>query len=84
MSPSATRSGSEWNTKDQAFTGASTGQTAWHWGDACLPWHSVQAAALITYLSSPAVIAEFGHSGSQAPQLVQSSVIFKAIYLSLT
>src|SRR5512133_2874527 len=31
------------------------------------------------YRSSPCVMALFGHSGSQAPQLMHSSVIFRAI-----
>jgi hypothetical protein len=49
--------------------GASTGQTLLQ-----AP-HSIQADASITYLSSPADIQLTGHSDSQAPQLMQASVI---------
>ena len=49
--------------------GAETGQTS-----AQAP-QSMQVAASITYLSSPAVIALTGHSLSQAPQLMHSSLI---------
>jgi hypothetical protein len=31
-------------------------------------------------MSSPSLIASFGHSGSQAPQLMHSSVMYVAIY----
>jgi hypothetical protein len=33
-------------------------------------------------MSSPCVMAVFGHSGSHAPQLMHSSVIFRAMSLS--
>jgi hypothetical protein len=35
----------------------------------------MQAAASITYLVSPAEMQLTGHSGSQAPQLMQSSLM---------
>jgi hypothetical protein len=49
--------------------GASTGQTPLQ-----AP-HSIQTSASITYLSSPADIQLTGHSASQAPQLIQASLI---------
>jgi hypothetical protein len=33
-------------------------------------------------ISSPAVMASFGHSGSQTPQLMQSELISNAIFVS--
>jgi hypothetical protein len=53
--------------------GASTGHTFAH-----AP-HSIQASSSITYLESPADMHDTGHSASQAPQLMQSSVIKYAI-----
>jgi hypothetical protein len=58
-------------------TGASTGHTLAH-----AP-QSMQAAASISYLSSPEVIAPTGHSGSHAPQLMHASVILYDIYFHL-
>jgi len=49
--------------------GASTGHTLLQ-----VP-HSIQIVSSIIYLSSPADIQLTGHSGSQAPQLIQASVI---------
>jgi len=40
---------------------------------------SMQPEASITYLASPSEIALVGHSASQAPQLMQSSLIRYAI-----
>jgi hypothetical protein len=42
------------------------------------PTHSVQRFGSITYWSSPMLMAVFGHSGSQAWQLMQSEVILIA------
>jgi hypothetical protein len=50
--------------------GASTGQTVAH-----AP-QSIHFSGSITYLSAPALIASVGHSGSQAPQLIHSSLIW--------
>ena len=50
-------------------TGADTGQEP-----AQAP-QSMHVSASITYFESPAEIAFTGHSASQAPQLMQSSVI---------
>lgn len=52
-----------------AGLGASTGQTP-----AQAP-HSIHSSASITYRSSPSEIQDTGHSASQAPQLIQSSLI---------
>jgi hypothetical protein len=49
--------------------GAETGQTFEH-----AP-QSMHALSSIMYLVSPAVMQLTGHSGSQAPQLMQSSLI---------
>ena len=41
---------------------------------------SLHLSGSITYLSGPAVMAASGHSGSQAPQLMQSSVILWVMF----
>ena len=56
--------------------GASTGQTFAH-----AP-QSIQASLSITYISSPGDIHDTGHSGSQAPQLIHSSLIKYATYIT--
>jgi len=53
--------------------GASTGQTSAH-----AP-HSMHSSGSITYLVSPAEMQLTGHSDSQAPQLIHSSLIKYAI-----
>ena len=58
---------------DYSSTGAPTGQTP---AQAPQP---MQVSASITYLPSPAEIADTGHSASQAPQEMQSAVILYAI-----
>jgi hypothetical protein len=55
--------------------GAPTGQTSAHLDEALEPTHSVHLSGSITKLELPSLIALFGHSDSQAPQLIQSSVI---------
>ena len=57
----------------------STGQTSTHCASSYQPTHSVQCSHSITNMSSPSEIASLGHSGSQTPQLTQSSVIKSAI-----
>jgi hypothetical protein len=57
------------STESYAGTQASTGQTEAHVAQA------VHFSWSITYLSSPAEMALSGHSGSHAPQEMQSSVI---------
>ena len=66
-------------TRAYSAFGAPTGQT-----DAQAP-HSMQVSASITYLSSPAEIADTGHSDSQVPQDTHSSPILYAMifYTSL-
>jgi len=59
----------------------SAGQTAMQAGASENPTHSVQDPASMTYTSSPAEIALTGHSGSQAPQYVHSSVMKSAILI---
>ena len=54
---------------DYSACGASTGQTL-----AQLP-QSMHTSASITYLPSPSLMQETGHSAAQAPQLMQSSLI---------
>lgn len=56
--------------------GAPTGQTP-----AQAP-HSIQVSASITYLPSPSEIALTGHSASQAPQLMHSSLITYAMEIA--
>src|SRR5215471_6470813 len=56
-------------------TQQSTGQTSAHCSLAWKPTHSVHRRGLMTKVSSPSLIASFGHSGSQTPQLMHSSVI---------
>src|SRR3954447_20698252 len=56
----------------------STGQTAAQASFSWKPTHSVQRAGSMTKMSSPWLMAWFGHSGSQAPQLMHSSVIIVA------
>src|SRR5213594_3082699 len=53
----------------------STGQTAAQASSSWKPTHSVQSAGSMTKMSSPWLMAWFGHSGSQAPQLMHSTVI---------
>jgi hypothetical protein len=60
-------------------TQQSTGQTSAHCSVSWKPTHSVQSFGSIWKVSSPSLIASFGHSGSQAPQLMHSSVIIVAI-----
>ncbi len=57
----------------------STGQTAAQASSSWKPTHSVQSSGSMTKMSSPCVMAWLGHSGSQAPQLMHSSVIIVAI-----
>jgi hypothetical protein len=45
---------------------------------------SVHNSALMMKMSSPSLIAPSGHSGSQAPQEMQSSVILCAMRISFT
>jgi len=60
-----------------AWTMQSTGQTLTHLGESWWPWHSTQVAWSITYrMPSPSLMDSVGHSGTQAPQAMQSSVIF--------
>src|SRR4051812_33672583 len=59
----------------------STGQTAAHASFSWKPTHSVQSRGSMTKMSSPWLMAWFGHSGSQAPQLMHSSVIVVAMFL---
>jgi hypothetical protein len=59
---------------------SSTGQTAVHCGESKWPMHSVHFLGLITKVPFFSEIATFGHSGSQAEQLVHcDAMIFKAI-----
>src|SRR5438445_1932731 len=53
----------------------STGQTAAQASCSWKPTHSVQSTGSMTKMSSPWLIAWFGHSGSHAPQLMHSTVI---------
>src|SRR2546423_12492945 len=53
----------------------STGQTAAHASSSWKPTHSVHSCGSMTKMSSPWLIAWFGHSGSHAPQLMHSTVI---------
>src|SRR5713101_1426610 len=53
----------------------STGHTAAQASCSWKPTHSVQSCGSITKMSSPWLIAWLGHSGSQAPQLMHSTVI---------
>jgi hypothetical protein len=59
--------------RDYACLGASTGQTL-----AQVP-QSTQTLSSITYLPSPSLMQETGHSEAQAPQLMQSSLILYAM-----
>ena len=61
----------------------STGQTSTHCASSYHPTHSVQRSHSITKISSPSEIASLGHSGSQTPQLTQSSLMSRAIKNSL-
>ena len=57
-----------------------TGHTAAHCGASKWPMHSVHFAGSITNVPFASEIATFGHSGSQAEQLVHcDATIFKAI-----
>src|SRR5581483_34484 len=58
---------------------ASTGQTLAQDSLSSKPTHSVQRVGSMTKMSSPAELAPFGHSGSQAVQLMQASVMTVAI-----
>src|SRR5216683_2007788 len=53
----------------------STGHTAAQASCSWKPTHSVQSSGSITKMSSPWLMAWLGHSGSQAPQLMHSTVI---------
>jgi hypothetical protein len=57
---------------------SATGQTAWHCGLSKCPTHSTHVAGSIKY-GVPSVIELVGHSGTQAPQAMHSSVIFMAM-----
>src|SRR5256885_14386924 len=59
----------------QQSTGHTAAQASFSWK----PTHSVQSAGSMTKMSSPWLMAPFGHSGSQAPQLMHSSVIIVAM-----
>jgi len=68
--------------RSYALTMQATGQASAHCGDAKWPSHSTQVVASITYrMPSPSVIDWVGHSGRQAPQAIQSSIIFIAIVI---
>src|ERR1035437_1451176 len=71
------------STCSSSCTQQSTGHTETHCCSSKNPTHSVQRSGSISKMSSPMEIALFGHSGSQAMQLVHSSVIFKAIFFLL-
>ena len=60
----------------------STGQTAWQASSPWKPTHSVHKSGSIIKIKSPSEIALFGHSGSQAPQFMHSSVMTVAIFKS--
>jgi hypothetical protein len=60
----------------------STGQTAMHCDSSKCPTHSVHLSALTMKMSSPALMALLGQSGSHAAQLMQSAVMSKAISVS--
>src|SRR2546428_3423871 len=53
----------------------STGHTAAQASCSWKPTHSVHSCGSMTKMSSPWLMAWFGHSGSQAPQLMHSTVI---------
>src|SRR2546421_2174536 len=53
----------------------STGHTAAQASCSWKPTHSVQSCGSMTKMSSPWLIAWFGHSGSHAPQLMHSTVM---------
>src|SRR6266481_8372113 len=55
----------------QQSTGHTAAQASCSWN----PTHSVQSWGSITKMSSPWLMAWLGHSGSQAPQLMHSTVI---------
>src|SRR5437868_1413586 len=57
----------------------STGQTAAQASSSWNPTHSVQSLGSMTKMSSPWLMAWLGHSGSQAPQLMHSSVMMVAM-----
>ena len=61
----------------------SLGQTALH-DCSGLPLHSSHFAESIWWWASPSLIAWLVHSGSHAPQLIQSSVILFAIERSFS
>lgn len=62
----------------------STGQTAAHCGVSKWPMHSVHFFGLMTNVPFFSEIATFGHSGSQAEQLVHcEAMIFSGIEILL-
>src|SRR5438309_5840258 len=61
----------------------STGQTAAQASCSWKPTHSVQSSGSMTKMSSPWLIASFGHSGSHAPQLMHSTVIVVDMVLAI-
>src|SRR5215468_11898435 len=59
------------------------GQTSLHCGSSSAPTHSVHFIGSMMYIGLPTEIALFGHTGSQASQAVQASVIISAMMSSL-
>ena len=57
----------------------SAGQTSLHCGSSSAPTHSVHRSGSITYIGSPTLIASFGHTGLQASQAVQLSLMSSAM-----
>ena len=53
-----------------------------YWTCSCAAPHSMHASASISYLPSPSAIAPTGHSPSQVPHIIHSSLILYAICFS--
>src|SRR3990170_5476684 len=67
------------NTMPGWRTQQSIGHTFTHCGVLKKPTHSVQESLSITYTTLPLVMPLFGHTGTQAAQLIQPSVIVNGI-----